>query len=53
LALRISEHPNATYVLALPEDKYYRNIVAKTLTAIRKLGVVVYFLNKDDVEIIS
>ncbi len=53
LAFRISEYNNGKFILALPEDEYYREKVTKTLPAFRKLGVDVYFVTDNGLEIIT
>ena len=53
LAYRISEYGEGVFVLALPEDEYYREKVRKTLPAFRKLGVVVYFVTTSGLEVIE
>lgn len=52
LLLRISEHPDGKFILALPEDVYYRKKVNETMFAFRKLGVVIYFVT-DTIEIVE
>jgi len=41
------------FILALPEDEYYREKVEKTMPAFRKLGVIVYFVTEKDFVIIE
>ncbi len=53
LAFRISEYTDGKFILALPEDEYYRDKVSKTLPAFRKLGVIVYFVTKNGLEVIK
>lgn len=53
LAFRISEFIDGKFVLALPEDEYYRDKVDKTMPAFRKLGVVIYFVTHDNLEILE
>jgi len=53
LAFRISEFVDGKFILALPEDKYYREKVEKTMPAFRKLGVIVYFVTEKDFVIIE
>jgi hypothetical protein len=53
LAFRISEYLDGEFILALPEDEYYREKVNKTLPAFRKLGVVVYFVTENNIDIVK
>jgi Holliday junction resolvase len=53
LAFRISEYSEGQFILALPEDKYYQDKVDKTMPAFRKLGVIVYFVTTDGLEVIE
>jgi len=53
LALRISEYVDGEFILALPEDEYYRKKVNATLPALRKLGVAVYFVTDNGFEVID
>ncbi len=47
LAMRITASPTSKFVLALPEDVYYRNKVNETKEALRRLGIEVYFIEQD------
>ena len=53
LTFRISEYVNGEFILALPEDEYYRDKVSKTLPAFRKLGVMVYFVTESGFKVIK
>lgn len=53
LAFRISEYTDGQFILALPEDEYYRDKVNKTIPAFRKLGVVVYFVTNNGLDIMQ
>ncbi len=53
LAFRISKFVDGKFILALPEDEYYRDKVEKTMYAFRKLGVIVYFVTEKDFVIIK
>jgi len=53
LVFRISEFTDGEFILALPEDEYYRDKVSKTLPAFRKLGVKVYFVTDSGLEVIE
>jgi len=53
LAFRISEYSGGQFILALPEDEYYRDKVNKTMPAFRKLGVIVYFVTTDGLEVVE
>ncbi len=53
LAFRISEYLDGEFILALPEDEYYREKVNKTLPAFRKLGVIVYFVTENNIDIVK
>lgn len=53
LAFRISEIKEGKFILALPDDEYYKDKVSKTLLAFRKLDVIVYFVTEKGFEIIK
>lgn len=47
LCLRLHDNPEAVLGLALPEDNYYRKKVDELQTALKRLGVTVYFVDSD------
>ena len=53
LAFRISEYTDGQFILALPDDEYYRDKVNKTMPAFRKLGIVVYFVTKEGLDVLE
>jgi len=53
LTMRISKYVDGKFILALAEDEYYRKKVSDTLPALRKLGVVVYFVSDNGMEAID
>jgi len=47
LCLRLHDNSEATLGLALPEDGYYRKKVDELRIALKRLGVIVYFVDSD------
>lgn len=50
---RISTFKKGVFIIALPEDEYYRKKVEGTIYALKKLGVIVYFVTKENIKIIE